>query len=208
MRPTMLEIVNGTSQSVLVYITLSADAGNTTLADLKAFVTPVPGNALQGTFTLDANASQGYAPPSGTPLIGNLCFGGPPINCPTTTFPNAVNLFEFALGVAKKGQETLDISCVAGVNAAIAVSLSGGGHWNAGKTQPVVTSFHNGKIGTNTGLVGVYPVSCDICTASQAPPTCTPSVPAETPQTHAICNVQRDASKSGGTVTVTYQGPL
>lgn len=206
MGQTTLDIVNGTSQPILVYVSLGAEAGNTTLGDLT-FVTPVPGNNLQGYFTLGANASQGYTPSAGTLLVGNLCFGGPPINCPTNAFPNAVNLFEFALNLAS-GQETVDISCVAGVNARVSVALAGGGGWNAGKTEPSVTSFGNGAIGTNSGRVGVYPVSCDICTASQAPPICNPPVQSEAPQSLPICNVQRNASNSGGTVTVTYLGPL
>jgi hypothetical protein len=207
MSQTTLDIVNGTSQPILVYFTLGAGAGNTTLADLS-FVTPVQGNPLQGYFTLAANGSQTYTPPAGTTLIGNLSFGGPPINCPTGSFPNAVNLFEFALDLASGGQETVDISCVAGVNAELSVTLAGGGGWNAGNTQPSVTTFQNGAIGTNTGRVGVYPVSCDVCTASQAPPICNPPVQSETPQSEPICNVQRPASTSGGTVTVTYMGPL
>ena len=207
MGQTQLQITNSTTDSVVVYFTLGAESNNTTLADLSSFVTPVTGNTLQGYFTLGPNASQSYTPAVGTALIGNLCFGGPPINCPNGSFPNAVNLFEFALDLGS-GQETIDISCVAGVNATLSVALSGGGGWNAGGTQPSVTSFQNGAIGTNTGRVGVYPVSCDICTASQAPPICTPPVQAETPQSEAICNVQRDASSSGGTVAVSFQGFL
>jgi len=208
MSQTTLQVSNSTSGPVVVYITLGAESGNTTLADLQSFVTPIPGNDLQGTFCLAGNSTQSYTPPAGTSLIGNLCFGGPPINCPAPGFPNAVNLFEFALNLASGGQETVDISCVAGVNASISVALSGGGVWNAGSTQPSVASFYNSSIGSNTGLVGVYPVGCDVCTGSHNPPVCTPPVQTETPQSQAICNVQRDASTSGGTVTATYGGPL
>lgn len=146
-----------------------------------------------------------YTPPQGTTLIGNICFGGPPINCPAPGFPTAVNLFEFALDLAS-GQETIDISCVAGVNAYIEVEMSGGGAWNAGATQPSVTSFHNEAPGQNTGLVGVYPIGCDVCTASQNPPQCQPPVSPEQPQAEPICNVQRAASGSGGWVTAAFKG--
>lgn len=205
MPQTQLTIVNNTSASVEVYLTVGVASGNVTIGDIP-FLTPVPGNPNQGTVQLAANGgSESYTPPAGTTLIGNVCFGGPPINCPTQQFPTAVNLFEFALDLAN-GQETIDISCVAGVNSLIAVSMSGGGGWNAGTTQPSVTSFFNVAPGGNTGLVGVYPISCDVCTGSQNPPQCSPPVTPENPQSQPICNVQRDASTAGGTVTVAVTG--
>jgi hypothetical protein len=205
MPQTQLSILNGANQAVTVFVTLGASAGNITLAEIP-FVTPVPGNTLQGSFSLAAGKTANVTPPAGKTVIGNVCFGGPPINCPAPGFPRAVNLFEFALNLAAGGQETIDISCVAGVNSQMKVALAGGGGWNAGSTRPSVTSFHNVAAGGNTGLVGVYPISCDVCTASQAPPRCTPAVPPEKPQSQPICNVQRDASASGGTVAVTFGG--
>lgn len=204
MSSTTLRIENETADPVDVYFTVAVASGNVTVADLP-FLTPVPGNPNQGTFRLPAHERREFAPPAGTTLIGNLCFGGPPINCPTPAFPTAVNLFEFALDL-ESGMETIDISCVAGANAFLKVRLHGGGGWNAGSTEPSVTAFHNAAVGGNTGLVGVYPVSCDVCTASAKPPLCDPAVPAEQPQAAAICNVQRDASQSGGVVAVAFAG--
>lgn len=204
MAQTVLSISNGTSDAVTVYFTLGASAENITLAEIP-FLAQVPGNSLQGWFSLQPRKAVEVTPPVGKTLIGNVCFGGPPINCPAPGFPTAVNLFEFALNLSD-GQETIDISCVAGVNALLKVALSGGGGWNAGSTEPSVTAFNNAAPGANTGLVGVYPIGCDVCTASDNPPSCSPAVPPETPQSQPICNVQRDASALGGTVAVTFSG--
>jgi len=88
--------------------------------------------------------------------------------------------------------------------------MTGGGGWNAGSTQPTITTFANKAIGENTGLVGVFPYACDNCTASVAPPICTtPPVGAPNPpqpQAQPICNVQRDASTAGGTVAIVFTG--
>lgn len=199
---TTLAIANGTDEEITAYFTRGVAPDNVTIGDIP-FLTAVPGNPNQGTFTVAKNASVSYTPPAGTTLIGNICFGGPPINCPTQQFPTAVNLFEFALDLPAGSWETVDISCVAGVNSIMKVSLEGGPGWNAGPGG-TVTAFHNARPGHNTGLVGVYPISCDVCTASQNPPTCSPAVKPERPQSQAICNVQRDGV--GGVVTVTLAG--
>lgn len=204
MAQTNLIIANSTGSGVTVWFTRAVAPGNVTIADLEG-VTPVTGNPNQGTFTVPAHGQVGFSTAEGTTLIGNVCFGSPPINCPTSQWPTAVNLFEFALNLESPNWETIDISCVAGVNSLLHVVLAGGGTWNAGNTQPEVTSFHNAKPGSNTGLVGVYPILCDVCTASQNPPICSPAVPGETPQSEPICNVQRDPG-SGGEVTVTFVG--
>jgi hypothetical protein len=121
-----------------------------------------------------------------------------------------VNLFEFILNNGFQPgnpQETVDISCVAGVNCAILADLDGE-NWNAGPTLPSIRRIQNGKIGSNTGRAGVYPVGCDTCTSSTSPPQCPNPPTYETPQANAICNVQRPASHQGGTVEVSYLGKI
>jgi hypothetical protein len=121
-----------------------------------------------------------------------------------------VNIFEFIINNEFQSgtpQETVDISCVAGVNCTLMASL-GGKAWNAGVTQPRVRTIGNGESGSNTGRIGVYPIGCDICTGSQNPPSCPNPPTYENPQAAAICNVQRDAVNQGGLVIVDYWGPL
>ena len=78
--------------------------------------------------------------------------------------------------------------------------------WNAGPLHPIVGHIRNGAIGTNTGRVGVFPVGCDDCTASVSPPVCVDPPAYETPQTNAICTVQRNAVGNGGLIIVEYLG--
>jgi hypothetical protein len=215
---TALQLSNDTDKPVEVFLTLGKTAGCVTnIADIPFVTNTISNNSLQGSFTLQAKGSEGdsinYTPPAGMGINGNFAFGTPPLNCPTGAFPNGINLAEFILNNGFQGagaQETIDISAVAGVNAFIRFSLTGGGTWNAGATQPTVTEFENKAIGDNVGQVGVYPYGCDNCTASANPPVCaTPPTNAPNPlvpQKEPICNVQRDASSSGGTVAVTFKG--
>lgn len=208
---TALQLTNGSSQDVQVYLTLGATSGCVQNVGDIPFVTNVV-NTLQGWFTLKQGDTVSYTPPSGSCINGNFAFGTPPINCPTDTYPNGVNLAEFILNNDFQGpgaQETIDISAVAGVNAFIEFSMTGGGAWNAGSTEPNVTQFANKGLKENCGLVGVFPYGCDNCTERVAPPECAgppPPPPYGDCQSAPICNVQRDASNSGGTVTVTFKG--
>ena len=212
MSQTEITIKNAMSESATVYITLGATSGCVQNVGDIPFVTNVL-SPLQGYFTLGTNDSVSYTPPAGTGINGNFSVNTPPLNCQTTEFPSGVNLAEFILNnsfQAGNPQETIDISGVAGTNALFEFTLSGGGAWNAGKAHQNVTNFANQSIGNNVKQVGVFPYGCDDCTASVSPPTCTslpigaPNPPV--PQTDAICNVQRDASKAGGTVTITING--
>jgi hypothetical protein len=208
---TALELTNGTDKGVQVYLTLGATPGCIqNVADIP-FVTTVV-NKLQGWFTLASQGSVSYTPPAGVGVNGNFAFGTPPINCPTDQYPNGVNLAEFILNNGFQGpgaQETIDISAVAGVNSYLKFSMTGGGVWNAGQTEPSVTEFENKGLKENCGQVGVYPYGCDNCTQRASPPECS-GPPTPPPygdcQSAPICNVQRDASTSGGTVSVTFKG--
>jgi len=208
---TVLELTNATDQDVQVYITLDATPGCIqNVADLTFVTNSV--NNLQGWFTLAPNGLVSYIPPEGVGVNGNFAFGTLPINCPTDAFPNGVNLAEFILNNSFQGlgaQETIDISAVAGVNCYIQFSMSGGGAWNAGATEPNVTEFENKSLNDNCGQVGVYPYGCDDCTRRVVPPECTgppPPPPYGNCQSAPICNVQRDASTAGGTVSITFMG--
>ncbi len=199
---TTLKVKNSSTNDVEVWLTL----GN-----VDGFVTDVNGifgiaeSGLQGSFTLKAGEELEYTSDKG--LSGNLSFGTAPINCPTSTYANGVNIFEFCLNNSSQAgtpQETIDISAVAGVHSLLKATLSGGGEWNAGTAHTGIASFENAALYSNTGLVGVFPYGCDNCTSSDAPPSC-PGHPAyETPQSEPICNIQRDATNSGGTVTVEF----
>lgn len=217
MADTQLTIINGSGFDVTVWITLGSypSGAVASVQDLPFVTNFVPNNPLQGSFVLEPGPDNAMSyTSSGEAFVGNICFGTPPINCPTAGFPSGVNLAEFALNcnyLPTPGDEAVDISCVAGVNALILFELSGGDDWTTGPSDaPItVTQFSNGLPGQNTGRVGVYPICCDVCTGSLNPPVCPASPPppaCETPQAQPICNVQR-ASGSGGTVTIWYDGP-
>ena len=84
--------------------------------------------------------------------------------------------------------------------------MSGGGAWNAGATHPDISSIENATLYNNTGLIGVFPYGCDNCTSSDSPPSCPGHPTYETPQSEPICNIQREATSNGGTVTVEFLG--
>lgn len=206
---TKLAVKNGSSGDIEVWVTLGATPGCLQDVSKIPFVTNVL-SSLVGSFKLKlGHRTPDYAP-EGLGFNGNLSFGTQPQNCPTSQCPNGVNLFEFILNngfQAGSPQETVDISCVAGVNCKIQAEL-GGADWNAGPTMPRIKRIKNGPIGTNTGRAGVYPVGCDTCISSTNPPVCPNPPPYETPQANAICNIQRPAANHGGVVLVTYLGAI
>lgn len=105
-------------------------------------------------------------------------------------------------------QETVDISCVCGVNSAIRAYLHGGENWNASPLYPKVDSIYNSTKFANSSLIGVYPYACDTCTGAKSPPECTHKDEKDK-QKNAICNVQRNAKTSkGGVVRLFYKGKL
>jgi hypothetical protein len=204
---TVLRVTNSSGSDALTYITLGATAGCMNAVANLPFVTNVV-NDKQGSFTLRAGQSIDYTPPAGQCIGGNFSFGSPPLNCPPDQYPNGINIAEFILNNGFQGsgaQETLDNSAVSGVNANIKYVMTGGSAWNGGPTQPNISSFQNRGLRDNVGLVGVFPWGCDNCTTRTAPPVC--PVPYDGAcQSEHICNVQRDASSSGGTVEIIFNG--
>ncbi len=202
---TQLKIINATDSAVTVWITLGAVEGCLQNVSMIPYVTDSLGN-LVGSFVLAAHdTTVAYAPDS-IGFDGNITFGTQPLNCPTADFPNGVNIFEFILNnsfQAGAPQETVDISCVAGVNCFIRAVLTGS-PWNASFLYPDVDTIYNSTISDNSGAIGVYPFGCDTCTGAKNPPSCITTSSDKQPS--AICNVQRNASNSGGLVTVIYEG--
>ena len=212
---THLTVTNNSGAVVQVYLTLGSVGGcaqNVTLNDVPFVTNRV--NASQGWFNVAPHDSVTYTAPPDTCMSGNFSFGGPPQNCPDRgQFPNGMNLAEFTLNNSPQGpnaQETVDISGVYGVNASLQFQLSGGGAWNDGGGQQNITQFANQGLTANIGLAGVFPYGCDDCTRRTSPTvTCpgsnVPPFPEMCDATH-ICNVQRDATSSGGTVQVIFAG--
>jgi hypothetical protein len=204
---TVLKLTNTSGKDVTTYLTLGAVAGCVQDIHQISFVTnPVPGNNLQGSFNLAAGQTITYNFPNGC-VSGNFSFGTPPINCPTSQFPNGVNIAEFILNNTQQPgnpQETLDNSAVAGVNADVRYAMSGGGPWNGGPSHPNITGFENKDLRSNGNIVGVFPWGCTNCVDRAGAPTCQNYE--GTCNADHICNVQRDASSGGGTVEIFFQG--
>ncbi len=206
---TELIIVNESNSAIVVWVTLGATEGCLQNVSEIPYITDTL-NSSVGSFVLEAGDSTIAYAPKGLGFNANLSFNTQPLNCPDSTNPNGVNLFEFVINnyfQAGIPQETIDISCVSGVNSAIKVFLSGGDNWNAGGSYPDVDSIYNVGLIGNSGLVGVYPYGCDTCTGAKSPPSCVTG--SSDKQTKSICNVQRDAKKSNnGLIRVVYLGGL
>ncbi|CAK0771650.1 conserved hypothetical protein [Gammaproteobacteria bacterium] len=206
---TTMQIFNHSKDTVLVYVTLGATPGCIQDVSLIPFITDTLQGGLQGTFTLAPNDSTiAYAPDS-LGYNGVISFNYAPDNCTTPSYTNGLNQFEFIINnsfQAGNPQETIDISCVHGVNCVIRVDLLTNNYFNAGPTIPKIQSFANTMNRNEIGIAGVYPFGCDTCTGSKNPPSC---IPLPQPhQTQSICNVQRNASQSGGLIKVIYLGQV
>ena len=205
-KSTTLQIQNYSEQdSVLAYLTIGADTN---------FITNVKGvfgikdSGLQGSFWIKKDSIYSYEYLD-KGISGNITFDTVPLNCPTGSFKSGVNLFEFTLnneGTVSKAQETFDISGVAGTNAIGGFYTSGGGDWIVNGNS--IDSVYNDTIYHNTGLKGVFPFKCTDCTSFGMNQNCLGSIKSAEPQSEHICNISRNASESGGTVTIYIKNSL
>jgi hypothetical protein len=202
---TKVAVTNSDSLPIVAYLTLSGGAGY--VSDVKG-VFGIVTTGLQGCFTIQPNDTIFYTTPYKKALSGNLTFGTPPLNCATEQFPNGINLFEITLNnghTVPKAQETIDISCVAGVNAIAELSMKGGGNWVATTGIDSVTSIYNDTLYGNYELIGVFPYGCDNCTSSSNPPDCPDHKPYAKAQPSPTCNISRNAKEdSGGLVLIEF----
>ena len=187
--------------TVLVYLTLN-DYGKKYIHNVNEVFGIKSGTKLQGSFKLAPNDSVEFTPIHKA-LSGNISFGTPPLNCP---YPG-ITLFEFTLnndGIEKNSQETVDISCVAGVTAYGLMELIGGGIWTDNLHSYAIDSIENNLLYHNTGISGVFPFGCTNCTNHKGAPNCKGRPIYGSPNMHKICNVQRNAKNSGGEVCISY----
>jgi len=197
---TELVLVNTSTDTALVYLTLSGyPAGDTLHVQDVNGIFGCTQTGLVGSFTMLPGDTLEYT--SYKWFSGNITFGGQPINCPTTEFPTGVNLFEFNLNCE---QESIDISAVGGVNSMMEVDLFDGPDWAASDAWPNVRHFYNDSMWHNTGLVGVFPYGCTNCTNTEGKQDC--QSPTEVPNNSPICNPTRAAGVKGGIVMVTFTG--
>jgi hypothetical protein len=199
-KTTGLEITNTSrTDTVLVYLTLNSTS---------KFVNNVNGifgitstDTLQGNFYLDPLKTVSYT--STKPLSGNVSFHQPPTNCPYI----GTTLYEFTLnnaGTVSKAQETVDISCVAGVSSRGQILLTKGAEWTDNVDKTPIKTIENLSLYHNTGISGVFPFGCTNCINTKGTPKCKATPTFATPNTKNLCNVQRSADSSGGIVRITY----
>lgn len=126
---TTLQITNESSDSVLVYLTLSKQ-DNRFVQDVNG-IFGIKQTGLVGSFYLQSHDTVSYR--STLEFSGNIGFGTQGLNCKDSTWKNGVNIFEFNLN---EPQESIDISCVGGVNCIMSADLIGGTTWSATPTYP------------------------------------------------------------------------
>lgn len=201
-----MKVRNDSPNPITVYVTLGATPGcvqDVALLTVSDGITITKLHNLMGTFVLPSQTTVDINAPAGDGFNGNFAINTPPLNCPTTEWPEGVNLAEFIInnGFQVNGQETVDISCVCGANALLEYELSAD-DWTDGFNP--VKIIKNKTRFENLNISGVYPYGCDNCTASTNPPECIGVQSKVNDQ--PICNVQRPASSNqGGTVTVVFK---
>lgn len=199
---TGLMVTNQSNDTVQVYLTLGCIGDKRYVQSTKG-IFGIKTAGSQGSFILKPGESREYIDKKQA-LSGNFAFGTPPLNCPTGVYKKGINLFEFCLNndFGKDPQETIDISCVAGVNAYLQVNVSDD-DWVA---DTVVTEFANDTLYGNMNRRGVLPYGCDVCTSSSNPPSCPNHLPYSECSEDARCLVQRPSNKKGGSVSVIFKG--
>jgi hypothetical protein len=204
---TEMIIKNADTSDVLVYLTIGGGLDSSVWVQNVNGVFGIKDSGLVGSFILKAGESKHYYAKNGKAIQGQFCFNGQAYQCLSDSTYTGSTLTEFCLnnyGTVDNAQETLDISCVAGVSYLAEINMCGGGIWTANYPgYDTVVAIKNDIFGRNTDKVGVFPVGCDDCDSSDAPPQCVVGK-GEKPSAHAICQVQRNASNSGGCVTFVY----
>jgi len=208
---TQVQIYNYSKDTIKGYLTLGTTEGCLQNVLCVPFIidTVTSQGLLQGFFILAPGDSTDSYSPDSLGFNGVISFAYPPDNCPTPSYTNGLNQFEFIINNSYQPgnpQETIDISCVHGTNCVIRVDLISSNLWNAGPSYTNIQSFSNTMNKSQVGTPGVYPYGCDTCTASKSPPTCIP-LP-QPAQKSKICNVQRNASQSGGLIKIVYLGDI
>ena len=197
---TKLMVKNMSNDSIQVYLTLGGGAGYT--HSVSGIFGITNNQSLQGSFYLSANDSVMYDNPA--PISGNISFGIPPSNC------TSVNLFEFCLNNASldskdtpNQMESVDISCMSGVNVYGSMELKGGGgYWTDNHKDTNATKIVNNAKYHNSNISGIFPYGCTNCINTAGKQAC--QTPAATPSTYNICLIQRNAKESGGVVIINY----
>jgi len=160
------------------------------------------------------------------PTIFNQICSGDRNGTPGLPILNGVTAAELTLNTGspldttKIFQETADISCVNGANATIRMNYDPGkgNKWNNGSwvgSNQNVIQIQNSWVDIanqnddNSTRSGVYPYSCDQCIDTNSGP-CGNGLHFGPFPTEAHCQVMRDPinGEFGGTVTITYLGPL
>lgn len=197
---TEMVVINESEDSVLIYLTLSGYTDSLVpfyVQNVKG-IFGIEDSGLVGSFYLGAGDTISYLSPKR--FSGNLCFGTQPMNCYTKQWPTGTSFFEFNINVP---QESIDISCVGGVNSIIGVDLVGGPEWVAASFMDV-RKIQNDSMYKNTNLVGVYPYGCTNCVNDEGKQPC--QTPSEKADSSHICNPTRAEGVSGGMVMVKFKG--
>lgn len=186
---TSVTLRNRTNKPIKIFFTLGVVNG--CLTDVQAIFPTMqlntPGVTTIGFVTLNPQGQAGDSISSSNASCysGSFSAESVRINCSTDKFPEGQSLAEFIVNngfQAGTPQETVDISCVAGVNAIWKFSLDGGqSDWSTTtdtRTTPpttkVIKQMQNGDLYQNIGKPGVFPFGCTNCTNYLGVPCCAP----------------------------------
>jgi len=208
---TTLSVKNDTEKAVEVFVTFAAHNSKNKCCPTPlgvgdfSFLTEV--NHLMGSFSLGAGETRLFDP-KGSCFSGNIGFYIEP-QCPVEGADfhhgeQGTNIAEFTLNPNQPCFETIDISCVNGVNCYMTMKVGKDQGWTYGPDNTPVSAIYNRALGENAGNPGVYPVNCTDCIRLVGPKPC-PSLPVGPAQHERICNVQRKGR--GGNVEVVLVTP-
>jgi len=196
---TSFEVINTTKDSVLMFLTINYPIDSTYIQSVNG-IFGIKSSELQGSIWVQPNDTLKYTPKLG--FSGNISFGSPPQNCPTDRWINGVNIFEWSVNVPAGSNESLDLSCVTGVNSFMKIDLLGGADWIANRKS--VTTIKNKQMWNNTGIYGVFPYGCTNCINTDGKQPC--QTPNEKPNTEKICTPTRAKNEKGGIIRISFLG--
>lgn len=131
MERTEFILINDSKATVNVFMTLAVSESYVSDINLIPFITKKI-NPFQGSFELAPQKFVYYKSPKGMVFGGKVSFDSMPINQPTPSYPNGINVAEFTLNNHQdypKTFESIAINNQNGLNAQMKYTVNGGGTW-------------------------------------------------------------------------------
>jgi hypothetical protein len=203
METTEFIIINDYKEEVTVYLTLEVSESYVSDINHVPFIKRRI-NPFQGAFQLAPQKFVYFRSPKGMIFGGKVTFETLPINQPTPSFPDGVNVAEFVVNNHldyPKTYESVKINNENGINALMKFTFNGGGSWTERLIENGQTLSFEATMKETLNHLGTHSISFDSLTFDPDQSFARGPLKSE-----KSVIAKRPASQAGGIVALTYLG--